>query len=125
MVTNAMSSGVAGALVSAPSAGDTLRFAAYVVDLIGSERVGHVSVDGTKVHLIALDTLALEAAVHLLSLQTRRPRVDVEPQPSFPEGYSAWWGTSGPFDVHLSAPLALGALPKRAPRDWSAVQAAA
>ena len=43
MSTNAESSGVAGASVSAPSAGDALRFAAYVAELIGDDRIEAVA----------------------------------------------------------------------------------
>ncbi|MFD6138874.1 hypothetical protein [Promicromonospora sp. NPDC060271] len=127
MSTNTVSSGVAEASVSAPSTGEALRFAAYVVDLIGTGRVEYVSVEGTKLHLTTLDTLAVEAAVHLLGLKSTlsRDRVDVEPDERRPEGYSSWMGTSGPFSVYLSAPLALGALPQLAPRDWSAAGVAA
>ncbi|MGW2093263.1 hypothetical protein [Promicromonospora sukumoe] len=127
MAVNTESSGVAEASASAPSTGEALRFAAYVVDLIGSDRVEHVSVAGTKLHLTTLDTLAVEAAVHLLGLTSMlsRDRVDIAPDDYSPEGFTSWMGTSGAFHVHLTAPLALGGLPQPAPRDWPTDQAAA
>ncbi|MFD6443632.1 hypothetical protein ACFWEJ_00925 [Promicromonospora sp. NPDC060204] len=83
--------------------------------------------EGTTLRLTTLDTLAVEAAVHLLGLTSTlsRDRVDIAPDDYRPEGFTSWMGTSGVFDVHLTAPLALGALPKPAPRDWSAAGAAA
>lgn len=111
--------GAAGASVPAPSAGEALRFAAYVADLIGNDRITAITwrvEDQTTaaLYVTVTDTTHGQTVAHLLGLARRS---DVARDQS--EGFSAWKGTSGNVPVFLSAPLALGGLPQRRPWDWS------
>lgn len=121
MSTYIESSGVAGASVSAPSAGEALRFAAYVAELVGDDRIVAVNwiTDAVRpsrkeLYVTVTDTTHGETVAHLLGLGERH---DLEPHPngirSSREGFSSWSGTSGNVPVFLSAPLALGGLPHR------------
>jgi hypothetical protein len=120
MSINAKSSGVAGASVSAPSTGDALRFAAYVAELIGDDRVEGIawhddsSTKAKRLFVTVTDTTHGETVAHLLGLSARSDH-GYEDR----EGFSVWTGTSGDVPVFLSAPLALGGLPHRRPYDWS------
>ena len=126
MSINAKSSGVAGASVLAPSAGDVLRFAAYVAELIGDDRVESIawyddsSTKQKRLFVTVTDTTHGATVAHLLGLgersDIRGDRLD---------GFSSWRGTSGNVPVFLSAPLALGGLPHRRPWDWSDAHAVA
>jgi hypothetical protein len=117
MDTKTTSSGVAGASVPVPSAGEALRFAAYVAELIGDDRVGHVSwhTDKPKLFVEVTETIHGETVAHLLGLE---PRTDLVRDDG--RGFSCWEGKSGLVPVFLSAPLALGSTPERRPWDWSA-----
>ncbi|MFD2794366.1 hypothetical protein ACFS27_12485 [Promicromonospora vindobonensis] len=120
----------AGASVSVPSAGDALRFAAYVAELVGDDRVESVNwiADSVRpaskrLYVTVTDTMHGETVAHLLGLDVRE---DLEPLPGYggrssrDEGFSSWSGTSGNVPVFLSAPLALGGLPHRPTYDdWS------
>lgn len=120
MRVNTMSSGVADAVVSAPSAGVMLRFAAYVAELIGDDRIESISCHGRtpagtkKLFVAVTDTTHGETVAHLLGLE---PRTGLGREDS--EGFSCWEGNSGNVPVFLSAPVALGGLPRRRPWDWS------
>ncbi|PUB28592.1 hypothetical protein C8K30_1038 [Promicromonospora sp. AC04] len=120
MVTNTMSSGVAGASVPAPSTGEALRFAAYVADLIGDDRIEDIAwhidlgTQAKKLYVTVTDTTHGETIAHLLGLD---PRSDLGRNDN--TGFSCWTGTSGDVPVFLSAPLALGGLPRRRPYRWS------
>lgn len=115
-----VSSRVAGASVPAPSAGDVLRFAAYVADLVGSDRVDSIawhddsSTGGMRLFVTVTDTTHGQTVAHLLGLDDRSDIASARD-----EGFSAWMGTSGNVPVFLSAPLALGGLPERRPYGWS------
>ncbi|GHH69524.1 hypothetical protein [Promicromonospora soli] len=117
MTADLRTSGVAGASVPAPSAGDVLRFAAYVAELIGDDRVGDVSwhADKPQLYVEVFDTAHGETVAHLLGLD---PRSDHGPGHR-PEGFSCWTGKSGLVPVFLRAPLALGGMPHRRPYRWS------
>jgi hypothetical protein len=108
----------AGASVSAPSTGDVLRFAAYVAELIGEDRVGDVSwhTDTHKLYVDVSDTTHGETVAHLLGLEHRGDHTRKDGT----TGFSCWTGKSGAVSVFLSAPLALGGLPERRPWGWSA-----
>ncbi|MFD7308347.1 hypothetical protein [Promicromonospora sp. NPDC059942] len=128
----------AGASVPAPSTGDALRFAAYVAELVGDDRIVSVNwiTDAVRpsrkeLYVTVTDTSHGETVAHLLGLGQR---TDLEPHPNSgrsvrDEGFSSWSGTSGNVPVFLSAPLALGGLPHRRTYDSSdapdAVEAAA
>lgn len=116
MVTNTKSSGAAGASVPVPSAGEVLRFAAYLADLIGENRVGDVSwhADKPKLFMEVTDTTHGETVAHLLGLA---PCMDLTRDDG--RAFSCWTGRSGLVPVFLSAPLALGSLPEPRPWDWS------
>ena len=112
--------GVAGAPVPAPSAGDALRFAAYVAELVGDDRINAITwrVDADEhptLFVTVTDTTHGETVAHLLGLP---PRADHGHEDR--EGFSCWKGTSGNVPVFLSAPLALGGMPRRRPYRWSA-----
>ncbi|MFI2361900.1 hypothetical protein [Promicromonospora sp. NPDC019610] len=123
------SSGVAGASVPAPSTGEALRFAAYVAELVGDDRIVSVTwipdpvrPSRKELYVTVTDTTHGETVAHLLGLGQR---TDLEPSPggsrSSREGFSSWSGTSGNVPVFLSAPLALGGLPHR--RTYDEVEA--
>lgn len=120
MSTNLHRSGVAGASVPAPSGpspvGEVLRFAAYVADLIGNDGIGDVAWDERtqKLFVDVTDATHGETAAHLLGLDARFDHGEAYGM----DGFSSWTGRSGLVDVFLKAPLALGGLPERRPRDW-------
>jgi hypothetical protein len=120
MGTNTMSSGVADPAVSVPSAGEALRFAAYVAELIGDDRVESIAWHGqtatatTKLFVTVTDTTHGETVAHLLGLEPRTDLADAGR-----EGFSCWEGKSGDVPVFVSAPMALGGLPRPRPWDWS------
>lgn len=122
MTANLRTSGVADAAVSAPSAGDVLRFAAYIADLIGCERLGHVAWDprAQKLYVDVAEATHGETAAHLMGLGSR------EDYPAAYGGdpFSCWTGRSGAVDVFVKAPLALGGLPCRASRAVAATDKA-
>lgn len=112
--------GVAGAAVPAPSAGDALRFAAYVAELVGDDRIDaitwrvDVGTQAKQLFVTVTDTTHGQTVAHLLGLS---PRTDIKPDRG--DGFSSWSGTSGNVPVFVSAPLALGGLPRRRPYEWS------
>lgn len=122
MNTDLHVSGVAGASVPAPlgpsSVGEILRFAAYVADLIGNDRLGDVAWDvrAQKLFVDVTDTTHGETLAHLLGLDARFDHAEAFGM----DGFSCWTGRSGLVEVFLKAPLALGGLPERRPRTWSA-----
>lgn len=97
--------GVADAVGSAPSAGEALRFAAYVADLIGADRVGDVawSTEDRMLFVRLTDPHHGETVARLLGLGRRW---DHEPIEEDPEGFSCWTGKSGNVPVFLTAPVA-------------------
>lgn len=99
-----------------PSVGEVLRFAAYVADLIGNDRLGDVSWDVEQQKLLVNVTEAAhgETVAHLLGLNARFDHggaYDVD-------DFSFWGGRSGLVDVLIKAPLPLGRTPERRPHDW-------
>ena len=103
-----------------PRRGVMLRFAAYVAELIGDDRIESISCHGRtpagtkKLFVAVTDTTHGETVAHLLGLE---PRTGLGREDS--EGFSCWEGNSGNVPVFLSAPVALGGLPRRRPWDWS------
>jgi hypothetical protein len=94
-----------------------LRFAAYVADLIGQDRLGDVAWNAQehKLFVDVTDVTHGDTVAHLLGLG---PRSDHGRKDG--TGFSCWTGKSGDVPVFLSAPLALGGLPHRRPWGWSA-----
>jgi hypothetical protein len=95
-----------------------LRFAAYVADLIGDDRLGDVAWDvkSQKLYIDVIDATHGETLAHLLGLDAR---YDHGPAFDMAGGFSAWTGKSGLVEVFLKAPLALGGLPHRRPYQWA------
>jgi hypothetical protein len=110
----------AGAPVPAPTAGDALRFAAYVAELVGDDRIEdiawHIDIgtQSRKLFVTVTDTTHGETVAHLLGLEPRSDLVRNDET-----GFSCWTGKSGNVPVFLSAPLALGGTPRRRPYRWS------
>lgn len=99
-----------------PSVGEVLRFAAYVADLIGNDRLGDVTWDVEQQKLLVNVTEAThaEAVAHLLGLNMRFDRGEADKV----NASSFWSGRSGLVNVLLKAPLPLGWNPGPRQHDW-------
>ena len=101
-----------GATAPASSVGEVLRFAAYIADLIGSDRIEAVTWDAERPLLFVsvTETEHGETLARLLGLNARH---DVREAIGSTDGFSCWEGRSGLVEMFLKAPLAPGALPGR------------
>lgn len=109
--------GVAGVSAPAPSAGDILRVAAHVVDLIGDERIKAVSMlllDRVSVRVP--DPFHAETAAHLLGLDVLEDFAGDEATGA--GAHTQWSGRVRGARVEVWSDLRPGALPAPRPWDW-------
>ena len=121
MVTNAMSSGVAGASVPAPSMGDVLRVAAYVADLVGDDRVQGANIYSTRhVYIKVPDPFHAETVAGLLGLTGPVDLPAMTAHEADGAGaHTSWDGQVLGVPVSVNSELRPGALPAPRPRGWA------